>query len=72
MNYQEDKNKELQLLRALANDPSIILADEPTGALDSATGRLVMDLFHKIHEVEGKTIIFITHNMNLQKKQKEL
>ena len=51
--------------RAMANDPAIILADEPTGALDSSTGRLVMDLFHKLHREQGKTIVLITHNREL-------
>ena len=59
------QKQRVAIARALANEPSIILADEPTGALDSATGRLVMDLFHKVHELEGKTIIFITHNYEL-------
>jgi len=59
------QKQRVAIARALANDPSIILADEPTGALDSATGRLVMDLFHKIHEQEGKTIVLITHNNEL-------
>ncbi|MBP5580413.1 MAG: ATP-binding cassette domain-containing protein, partial [Ruminococcus sp.] len=51
--------------RALANAPSIILADEPTGALDSATGRMVMDIFHKLHREEHKTILLITHSKEL-------
>ena len=59
------QKQRVAIARALANEPSIILADEPTGALDSSTGRLVMDLFHKVHEVEGKTIVFITHNQEL-------
>jgi putative ABC transport system ATP-binding protein len=49
----------------MVNDPSIILADEPTGALDSKTGRLVMDIFHKLHREKGKTIVLITHNPEL-------
>jgi putative ABC transport system ATP-binding protein len=49
----------------MANDPAIILADEPTGALDSKTGRMVMDLFHKLNREQGKTIILITHNQEL-------
>ena len=53
------------IARAMANDPAIILADEPTGALDSKTGRMVMDLFHKLHKEEGKTIVLITHNQKL-------
>lgn len=59
------QKQRVAIARALANNPSIILADEPTGALDSATGRLVMDLFHKVHEEEGRTIVFITHNSEL-------
>ncbi|MGN2370592.1 ABC transporter ATP-binding protein [Clostridium cagae] len=59
------QKQRVAIARALVNDPSIILADEPTGALDSETGRLVMDLFHKVHETEGKTIVFITHNYEL-------
>ncbi|MCI6330830.1 MAG: ABC transporter ATP-binding protein, partial [Lachnospiraceae bacterium] len=50
---------------AMANDPAIILADEPTGALDSQTGRLIMDIFHDLHEKQGKTIILITHSPEL-------
>ena len=49
----------------MGNDPAIILADEPTGALDSNTGRLVMDLFHKLHREQGKTIVLITHSPEL-------
>jgi putative ABC transport system ATP-binding protein len=59
------QKQRVAIARALANDPSIILADEPTGALDTSTGRMVMDLFHKIHEEEGKTIVLITHNTEL-------
>lgn len=59
------QKQRVAIARALANDPSIILADEPTGALDSSTCRLVMDIFHKVHETEGKTIVFITHNNEL-------
>jgi putative ABC transport system ATP-binding protein len=53
------------IARAMANDPSIILADEPTGALDSQTGRKVMDIFHRLHEESGKTIVLITHSNEL-------
>jgi putative ABC transport system ATP-binding protein len=56
------QKQRVAIARAMANDPAIILADEPTGALDSKTGRLVMDIFHELHEKEGKTIILITHN----------
>ncbi|MGN0690071.1 MAG: ABC transporter ATP-binding protein [Oscillospiraceae bacterium] len=59
------QKQRIAIARAMANDPSIILADEPTGALDSSTGRLVMDLFHKLHTETGKTIVLITHNPEL-------
>ncbi|NSB15674.1 MULTISPECIES: ABC transporter ATP-binding protein [Clostridium] len=66
------QKQRVAIARALANDPSIILADEPTGALDSTTGRLVMDLFHKVHEQEGKTIVFITHNSELAEETERI
>ena len=51
--------------RAIVTNPQLILADEPTGALDSQTGRMVMELFHKLHKEEGKTIVLITHSPEL-------
>jgi putative ABC transport system ATP-binding protein len=59
------QKQRVSIARAMANDPAIILADEPTGALDSSTGRLVMDLFHTLHREQGKTIVLITHNSEL-------
>ena len=59
------QKQRVAIARAMANDPAIILADEPTGALDSATGRLVRDLFHRLHREQGKTIVLITHNQEL-------
>ena len=59
------QKQRVAIARALVNNPSIILADEPTGALDSATGRKIMDLFHKLHEEQGITIVFITHSPEL-------
>ena len=53
------------IARAMANDPSIILADEPTGALDSETSRRIMDIFHTLHREQGKTIVLITHSGEL-------
>lgn len=62
------QKQRVAIARSMANNPDIILADEPTGALDSKTGRTVMDLFHKLNEVEKRTIIIITHNLELAKE----
>ncbi|AKE41431.1 ATP-bindingABC transporter domain-containing protein [Corynebacterium kutscheri] len=59
------QKQRVAIARALANDPKLLLADEPTGALDSSTGRMVMDLFHDLNRDLGKTIVFITHNPEL-------
>lgn len=59
------QKQRVAIARALANNPSILLADEPTGALDTETGRMVMDIFHKIHREQGATVILITHNPDL-------
>ena len=59
------QNQRVAIARAMANDPAILLADEPTGALDSETSHLVMDLFHQLHEERGKTIVLITHSKEL-------
>lgn len=59
------QKQRVAIARSMVNDPAIILADEPTGALDSVTGRNVMDLFHKLNREQGKTIVLITHSNEL-------
>lgn len=59
------QKQRVAIARAMANNPSIILADEPTGALDSETGHRIMEIFHTLHEKQGKTIILITHSREL-------
>ncbi len=59
------QKQRVAIARSLGNSPSIILADEPTGALDSKTGRIIMDLFHRLNEEQGITIVLITHSNEL-------
>ena len=59
------QKQRVAIARAMANNPAILLADEPTGALDSKTGRLVMDLFHKLNKEQGITVVLITHSQEL-------
>ncbi len=62
------QQQRVAIARALANDPSIILADEPTGSLDSDSGNAVLDLLCTNVKKNGKTLIIITHNMEIAQK----
>lgn len=66
------QKQRVAIARAMANNPAIILADEPTGALDSQTGRMVMDLFHKLNKEQGKTIVLITHSNELAEETQRI
>lgn len=59
------QKQRVAIARSLANNPAIILADEPTGALDSETSRIVMNIFHDLNRNQGKTIVLITHSKEL-------
>lgn len=65
------QQQRVSIARALAGDPSVILADEPTGALDSRTGREVMSFLRDLHE-EGNTIVLITHDNSIAAQAKRI
>ena len=65
------QQQRVAIARAMCNNPTILLADEPTGALDQKTGRQVMDLFHDLNE-EGRTIIMITHDKHIAEHAKRI
>jgi putative ABC transport system ATP-binding protein len=56
------QRQRLAIARALANEPTLLLADEPTGALDSEGGREIVELFRRLHANEGQTIVMVTHS----------
>jgi putative ABC transport system ATP-binding protein len=66
------EKQRVAIARAMANNPAVILADEPTGALDSVTGRMVMDIFHSLHRKNGKTILLITHSNELAEETQRI
>jgi putative ABC transport system ATP-binding protein len=59
------EQQRVALARALANDPAIVLADEPTGNLDSTNGRHIMELLRTVHDRRGSTIVLVTHDAEL-------
>jgi len=65
------ERQRVAIARALANEPEVILADEPTGNLDSKTGEEILNLFMNLNK-QGKTIIIITHDPNIAKKARKI
>lgn len=65
------QQQRVAIARALVNNPLIILADEPTGNLDSKSGTEIIKLFHQLHK-EGRTIVLVTHDMDLAKQAERI
>jgi putative ABC transport system ATP-binding protein len=65
------QQQRVAIARAMVTEPTILLADEPTGALDQKTGQQIMELFHEINQ-EGKTIIMITHDKEIAKNARRI
>ncbi len=65
------ERQRVAIARALVNSPSLLLADEPTGNLDSKTGKEILNLFHKIHH-DGNTIIMVTHDPDIARQAQRI
>jgi putative ABC transport system ATP-binding protein len=66
------EQQRVALLRALANDPEIIIGDEPTGNLDSKTGTEILDMLIKLRKDSGKTLIIVTHDSTIADRAEEV
>ena len=66
------ERQRVAIARALANDPLLVLADEPTGSLDSQTGEEILALFERLHQAMGMTIVMVTHDAHVAERARRL
>lgn len=72
MELSGGEQQRIALLRALTNDPEVIIGDEPTGNLDSATGNKILEMLINLNKVHGKTLIIVTHDADIADKADEI
>lgn len=65
------ERQRVAIARAFANDPEMVIADEPTGNLDSVTGKMIMEILTNFHKEQKKTIVIVTHDANIAKYGEE-
>lgn len=66
------ERQRVAIARAFANSPEVVIADEPTGNLDSSTGKRIMEILTDFHKKEGKTVIVVTHDPNIAEYSEEI
>ena len=66
------ERQRVAIARAFANNPEMVIADEPTGNLDSGSGKKIMDILTEFHQKQGKTVVVVTHDLNIAKYSEKI
>ena len=72
MELSGGERQRVAIARAFANNPEMVIADEPTGNLDSVTGKKIMEILTDFHQKQGKTIVIVTHDQNIANYSKKI